>query len=344
MTDPVILEFNGDCWNNPKTFQEQINQHPLGEPLVLDLRSEGPCLGALGVSDMINDWLRDRGVSPDSVQLLRFSNPVEFVPYQKVNCSKISHFLFMVKGYWSHTEPTLETQLGYDRVFGMFIGRMTLSRAAMFYQCLNDKMVAPFASRMRNAQPFPWTMPAGQSQSLENLSDWLPLNEQVRLFDWFNGDHIPSIDNRTVQDQFVTPSAYRDTNASLLQHYDKFAVEIVCETYTLGNTFFPTEKTIRPIMAAKPMFVYAPRYYLARLRNLGFKTYHTLWDESYDLYQGPERWRLMRKSMNRLLECSRADQAVVLTQAHEIALHNRKLLWEICNNRVDLFRYDYSAI
>jgi hypothetical protein len=250
----------------------------------------------------------------------------------------------MVKGYWSHTEPTLESQLKYNHVFGLFVGRLSVGRAVIFYKCLTDKLMNPFASRMRSAQPFFWTMPAGQSRNLENLADWLPLHEQVRMFDWYNNDHVPSIDDRTVQDQFVTPTAYLDTNASLLQHYHNFAVEIVCETYTLGNTFFPTEKTIRPIMSAKPMFVYAPRYYLARLRNLGFKTYHTLWDESYDLYQGPERWQLMRKSMNRLLECSRADQAVLLTQAHEIALHNRKLLWEICNNRVDLFRYDYSAI
>ena len=344
MTEPVILEFNGDCWNNPKTFQEQLNHHPLGEPLTLDLRSEGPSLGLLGVTHVIDNWLRDRSLTPDSVKLLRFSNPVEFLPYQKVSCSKISHFFFLVSGYWLHTEPALESQLGYNHVFGLFIGRLSLSRAVIFYKCLTDKLLNPFASRMRSAQPFFWTMPAGQSQSLENLSDWLPLNEQVRMFDWYNNDHVPSIDNRTVQDQFATPTAYRDTNASLLQHYHNFAVEIVCETYTLGNTFFPTEKTIRPIMAAKPMFVYAPRYYLARLRNLGFKTYHTLWDESYDLYQGPERWQLMRKSMNRLIECSRADQAVLLTQAHEIAQHNRTLLWEICNNRVDLFRYDYSAI
>jgi len=344
MTDPVILEFNGDCWNNPKTFQEQINQHPLGEPLMLDLRSEGPSLELLGITNVVNNWLVDRGLPPSSVRLSRFSNPVEFVPYQKISCSKISHFFFMVKDYWSHTEPTLESQLGYNHVFGLFVGRLSVGRAVIFYKCLTDKIMNTFASRMRTAQPFFWARPAGQTQSLENLSDWLPLHEQVRMFDWFNGDHVPSIDDRKVQDQFVTPDSYRETNTSLLQHYHNFAVEIVCETYTLGNTFFPTEKTIRPIMAAKPMFVYASRYYLARLRNLGFKTYHTLWDESYDLYQGPERWRLMRKSMNRLLECSQADQAVVLTQAHDIALYNRKLLWKICNNQVDLFRYDYSAI
>jgi hypothetical protein len=125
--------------------------------------------------------------------------------------------------------------------------------------------------------------------------------------------------------------AWVDTNKSLLQHYHNFAVEIVCETYTLGNTFFPTEKTIRPLMAAKPILVYGPRYFLARLRELGFRTYNEIWDESYDLYQGPERWHLMRKSMNRLLECGRVEQIAVLTQAHEIAMFNRQHLDKIYN-------------
>lgn len=347
MTEPIAVEFDGDCWNNPQQFQQQLNHHPPGEPLILDMRSEGPSLSALGIIDVVDNWLKDRKQPPYTVHVTRWSNPVEFVPYQRIACSKLSHFFFMSRDYWQHTEPILEQQLQYQYPFGLFIGRLTMSRAAILYNLMpaGTGSIASqiFASLMQHVQPFPWKLPGSGRSNLENISDWLPLHEQSNMFEWFNNP-MPSVDSKSVRDQFHNPLAWIDTNSSLLQHYQRFAVEIVCETYTLGNTFFPTEKTIRPLMAAKPIIVYGPKYYLARLRSLGFRTYNEIWDESYDLFQGPERWALMRKTMNRLLECSRADQQVVLTQAHEIAMHNRQHLDDICNNKIDLFLHDYTSI
>jgi hypothetical protein len=348
MTDPIAVEFDGDCWNNPDRFQQQINHHPPGEPLVLDMRSEGPSLELLGITNVINTWLKHRQQSPNTVQLLKWSNPIEFVPYQRSNCNKISHFFYMVRDYWQHTEPTLEQQLKYQRPFGIFIGRLTMSRAAILYKLIPAGTGSIggqiFSSLMQDVQPFPWTMSSEEKYTAEHISDWLPLYKQVDMFNWFNSNPIPSVDSKNVRDQFHHPMAWIDTNTSLLQHYHNFAVEIVCETYTLGNTFFPTEKTIRPLMAAKPILVYGPRYYLARLRGLGFRTYNEIWDENYDLFQGPERWELMRKSMNRLLECSRADQHAVLTQAHEIAMYNRQHLAKISTHQINLTTHDYTKI
>ena len=348
MTEPIAVEFDGDCWNNPEQFQQQINQHPAGMPLQLDMRSEGPSLSALGITNVINTWLQNRQQPPTTVQLLRWSNPVEFVPYQRIKCNKISHFFFMANEYWQHNDPTLEQQLQYQRPFGIFIGRLTLSRAAILYKLMPAGTISIggeiFASLMQHVQPFPWRQSDENRHNLDNLSDWLPLHSQVDMFDWFSNTPVPSVDSKFVRDQFIDPMAWVATNTSLLQHYNKFAVEIVCETYTRGNTFFPTEKTIRPLMAAKPIMVYGPQYYLARLRSLGFQTYHSIWDESYDLYEGPARWELMRKSMNTLTECGRDDQCEILTKAHKIAMHNRRRLYEICNNKVDLFKHDYTNI
>lgn len=339
MTEPIAVEFSGDCWNNPTRFQQQIDQHPAGEPLVLDFRSEGPGLGVLGVTDVIDAWLANRHLPPETVHLTRWNNPVEFVPYQRTKDNRISHFFFMVRDYWQ-SEISVE-QLRYQRLFGLFIGRMSLSRAVILHQAYGDNV---FTSLMNHIQPLPWKQPPIDCRNLENLSDWMSPNDQYKMFSWYDQKPVSSVDNKSVRDQFVTPTSYSDTNASLLQHYYNFAVEIVCETYTLGDTFFPTEKTIRPIMAAKPIMVYAPRYYLARLRSLGFRTYGTIWDESYDLYQGPARWHLMQKSMKTLMECSRDDQHRMLTQANEIAMYNRQHLSKICNHQIDLRKHDYTRI
>jgi hypothetical protein len=345
MTELISLQIVGDCWNSPTEFQNQINQHPPGAPLEIDLRNEAPCLGKLGVTDVLNTWIKNRQISPDQVHLHRWANTVEYVPYRKIRPSSdtpISHFFHMVKNYWQPGEPSLEKQLQYHQTFGLFIGRLTISRAVILYQSavLHNNI---FISKMKHSMPLPWYHEVEQ-KNLENLSEWVSLREQADIFSWYNNNPIPSIDDKSVTDQFVTPISYIDTNTSLLQHYHKFAVEIVCETFTLGETFFPTEKTMRPIMSAKPMIVFGPRYHLARLRSMGFQTYHTIWDESYDLYEGPERWHHMKKSMRTLIECGRSDQHRILAQAHEIAMFNRQRLWDIWNHRADLTNHDYSKI
>jgi hypothetical protein len=48
--------------------------------------------------------------------------------------------------------------------------------------------------------------------------------------------------------------------------------------------------------------------------------------------------------MNTLLECSRSDQHVILSRAHEIARYNRRHLEKICTYQIDLTKHDYQKI
>jgi hypothetical protein len=338
MSETIVVEFSGDCWNNPTQFQTQLNQVPLGESVILDMRSEGPSLQALGVIDVINRWLQDRRQSPDSVQLWRWNNPVEFVPYKLICCNNLSHFFSMSKNYW--TESVYDT---YNNLFGLFIGRMTHARAVILYQCIIEKRDI-FVSKMSSPSPYPWQLNSQDEIDLDYLPDWLSTTQQYRMFEWYNHCNLLSVDQMTVRDQFTTPESYADTNRSLLNYYDQFAIEIVCETYTMGNTFFPTEKTIRPITAAKPMLVYGPQYFLARLRTMGFQTYHDLWDESYDLCQGAERWQAMQKVMQSISGKTPDELQQLLAKAHAIAQHNRQRLHDIATHQVDLTKHDYKNI
>lgn len=339
MPETIVLEFSGDCWNNPTRFSEQLNQIPLGESIILDMRSEGPSLQALGVCNVVDQWLLQRQQSPDTVELRRWSNPTELVPYKLFECSNPSHFFFMSKDYW--VDHLVEFNPDYRRLFGLFLGRMTFARAVILYQCFVPTQ-SIFISKMASQTPYPWQLKSFEAKNLDCLSDWLSTNEQYRMFEWFDQCTIPSIDQKSVRDQYATPASYADTNRSLLDYYHEFAVEIVCETYTMGDTFFPTEKTIRPIMATKPFVVYGPKYFLARLRSMGFKTYSDLWDESYDLCQGPQRWKLMQKTMQSIKDQSKEQQIELLAKAHDIALHNRQRLHDIVTYQVELFLHDYK--
>jgi len=72
--------------------------------------------------------------------------------------------------------------------------------------------------------------------------------------------------------------------------YQHFLIDIVAETFTSGNCFFVTEKTVRPMLLKKPMIVMGSKNYLAYLRQLGFRTFADFWDEDYDGYEGIDRY------------------------------------------------------
>lgn len=79
---------------------------------------------------------------------------------------------------------------------------------------------------------------------------------------------------------------YRDPLTAL---YRKCFVDLVVESHTTGQTFFPTEKTIRPILLKKPFIVFGSVSYLDYLHQMGFRTFSDFWDEDYDGYEKGDR-------------------------------------------------------
>jgi hypothetical protein len=173
----------------------------------------------------------------------------------------------------------------------------------------------------------PWMYPGPQ---VEKLQDWLTQHQQKDFCSWWETDPVDSIDNHFFEDSYNTTM---NTNIDLLKFYRDFDIELVSESYTRGSSFFPTEKTVRPIMAAKPILVYGPANYLENLRKLGFETYSKSWDESYDLLEGPARWRAMQKLIDKIMDMNTDEYKEMIEQATEIAIRNRKHLSGIVNKK-----------
>lgn len=68
----------------------------------------------------------------------------------------------------------------------------------------------------------------------------------------------------------------------LQDFYLDIFVDIVAETFTSGNSFFPTEKTFRPMLLKKPFVIMGPVNHMGYLRQMGFKTFNDFWSEDYD--------------------------------------------------------------
>jgi hypothetical protein len=71
--------------------------------------------------------------------------------------------------------------------------------------------------------------------------------------------------------QIIPKTVYQHT------HYT-----VVAETQSDNEWSFFTEKIVKPILARRLFLVAAGQYYLQNLRELGFKTFENVIDESYD--------------------------------------------------------------
>jgi hypothetical protein len=111
-------------------------------------------------------------------------------------------------------------------------------------------------------------------------------------------DHCPI----TLSEGFIDYTIGPDKHYNIIKEYDKIFVDLVVETYVSGASFFPTEKTLRPIIAKTPFVIMGSRGYLENLRRIGFKTFSKWWDESYDDYSGYSRIVEIRKVLTKIFE------------------------------------------
>jgi hypothetical protein len=108
--------------------------------------------------------------------------------------------------------------------------------------------------------------------------------------------------------------------------YKDILVDVVAETFVQGKTFFPTEKTSRPIMLKKPMIVMASRNYLDYLHQVGFKTFNNFWSEDYDGYEGKERFLRILELLDTLAKKSTRELEQMYIDMQPILAHNFSLL------------------
>jgi hypothetical protein len=116
---------------------------------------------------------------------------------------------------------------------------------------------------------------------------------------------------------------YQDSVTQLYQHV---LVDIVSESHVLGNTFFPTEKTTRPIWLKKPFIVFASRNYLDYLHQMGFQTFCNFWSEDYDGYEGRDRYIKILQLIDELAKKSPLELERMYQNMQSVLDHNYNLL------------------
>lgn len=281
----VEIVTSRDQWLEQSVALAQLYAIPAENTVIIDLRNEGISLTASGLLHAIDTWVAATGRDPNTVSI-RTPNIFEPVHYRLIG---LPHFLHP-DYFGKYLVPTSKID-PRARLFGFFVGGHTAERE-IIAQDIHDLYLENFlVSVMRNRFP----------------------NRLWPTHIW----NLGSLDNFSIQDQY---EAGPDTNRSLLQFYDRFQIELVAESMTRGPTFFPTEKTVRPIVGCRPFLTFAPKGYMQNMKKMGFQTFDSLWSEDYDQLEGPARWQAMRAVIEHVIEhgydCNRAQDIVKYNYHH----------------------------
>lgn len=140
----------------------------------------------------------------------------------------------------------------------------------------------------------------------------------------------------TLEEGFLNYTIGPPTHYNIIYQYKNIFADVVVETYVSGMSFFPTEKTLRPIIAKTPFIVMGPAGYLSNLKRMGFKTFDCWWNEDYDNYSDYSRLCQIKSVLDYIFSLTINQLQNLLNDMEEILEHNRQHLQKIDSLTVKL--------
>jgi hypothetical protein len=123
----------------------------------------------------------------------------------------------------------------------------------------------------------------------------------------------------------LSADQHNDHSMSVTAHYTDAYFNIVLETHFdadgSGGTFL-TEKTFKPIKNAQPFVLVAPPGSLQCLRDLGYRTFDSVLDNTYDQeINNTQRWLKIKHTLEQI----QADPHGMLLRCWDDINHNQQL-------------------
>lgn len=139
----------------------------------------------------------------------------------------------------------------------------------------------------------------------------------------------PGMVPTTVVDHSMTKANYFNETLMMssitpISIYQKSAYSIITET-NADNTFsFFTEKTAKPMLGKRLFITFNGQYFLRNLREVGFKTFDGIIDESYD--KEPNDQKRWQRALEVAIWLSRKDQSEIFKKIAPITEHNFQMI------------------
>jgi hypothetical protein len=241
--------------------------HNQGKDIVLHVNPEAHCLYSCGLYAILEKF-QFNSVTIFTNNVLE-THPTYQIKHRNINTffNDSTKYNLSASGKWNE-----------QKIFGAFYGRPTANRlgiASYLYSKYNSQSEILLASRVD-------LVDSRVTFELDKLFEY-DINSMSRVANLIENFNFGGIDYTPMGNLFTY-----DTPLNSL--YENILVDIISEPNIKGNTFFPTEKLVRPILLKKPFIAMASKNYLEYVRQMGFHTFNEFWDETYDGYEGSERY------------------------------------------------------
>ena len=121
---------------------------------------------------------------------------------------------------------------------------------------------------------------------------------------------------------------------NIMSWYNNIFVDVVCEKMVTGQTFFPTEKTARPLATKTPFLIMAAPNYIKNLKRLNFRSFNRWWSEEYDQQQGVQRIQSIQRIIDDLAKLDRKQLEDMYQQMQPILEYNYKTYMETTPEKI----------
>lgn len=127
----------------------------------------------------------------------------------------------------------------------------------------------------------------------------------------------------------LTEQEHNNHTSQVKEHYSNSYINVVLESHMdvdQSNGVLITEKTFKPIKNAQMFIIFGACGSLQMLREMGYKTFDHVLDNSYDTIENTtERWKTAIDMLTTILDRSFIDIHDMYLQCESDIIHNQKL-------------------
>lgn len=302
-----LIPANNFIWNQTDFTKFLIENQ--GRPITISTHSEGVCLASAGVYTLLEQFNY-------TVVNIITSNVLETHP--KFQITYLSPFKFFSVDHADYTQLHTWNQ---QKIFGCFYNRPLWHRLGLASVLHHDYSNSTLLNIRTSTQDLDQRNLFEIHQLFRNHPESF-----IKFSKVFNSWPIMLED----QDGYTVGNTTTGHTDQLARFYTDFLIDVVAETWTDGETFFPTEKTVRPMLLKKPFIIFGSRDYLDYLHQMGFKTFQTptldFWSEDYDGYEGRERYIRILALIDELSKKTKEELQGLYQAMQPILDHNYNLL------------------
>jgi len=315
----TLPNIDGVIWNKEYRALEIVKELVSTGSCKISLNCEGPCAESLGLYNLLDFVCDQFCVEKKQIEIITCNQLEDHSDYR----IKIQPPLYIKETqefYKNNLSHFNEKHFSQIAPIGIFIGRSNFLRLQLaseiqrryqrgvdmtFHYDRNIEFHAPHCG-------------------IENLINRNIDMQTVAICLDFLSQCPKKISSEKVSYPILTPQ-----HLDICRYYHGFFCEIVCETYSMGKSFYPTEKIWRPLMMKTPFIVQGPMYYLYNLKKLGFQTFDRWWDEGHQHDPYDYQPEAILRLIDWIMSLSLNDLQKMYNEMKPILQHNHDRFMEL---------------